>query len=71
MPEKDDLKTNIDSNYRLVILAAKRAKQLQKGARPRIQHKFSKPTRIALEEVMRGLVPYEQLPTKSNNGLSK
>ena len=50
----------IDSKYRLIILAAKRSKQLQRGARPRIdidpvKHK---PTRIALEEVMRGKVNF-------------
>ncbi|MGH9907181.1 MAG: DNA-directed RNA polymerase subunit omega, partial [Pyrinomonadaceae bacterium] len=27
----------IDSKYRLIILAAKRSKQLQRGARPRIE----------------------------------
>lgn len=51
----------IDSKYRLIILAAKRSKQLQRGARPRIdidalKHKN---TRIALEEVMRGRVNFE------------
>ncbi len=50
----------IDSKYRLIILAAKRSKQLQRGARPRIdidplKHK---PTRVALEEVMRGKVNF-------------
>lgn len=50
----------IDSKYRLIILAAKRSKQLQRGARPRIdidalKHKN---TRIALEEVMRGHVNF-------------
>jgi DNA-directed RNA polymerase subunit omega len=50
----------IDSKYRLIILAAKRSKQLQRGARPRIdidalKHKN---TRIALEEVMRGRVNF-------------
>lgn len=50
----------IDSKYRLIILAAKRSKQLQRGARPRIEidpvkHKT---TRIALEEVMRGKVNF-------------
>ena len=50
----------IDSKYRLIILAAKRSKQLQRGARPRIdidavKHKN---TRIALEEVMRGRVDF-------------
>jgi len=48
----------IDSKYRLIILAAKRSKQLQRGARPRIdidptKHKV---TRIALEEVVQGKV---------------
>ena len=50
----------IDSKYRLIILAAKRSKQLQRGARPRIDIDSTKhkPTRIALEEVIRGTVPF-------------
>lgn len=52
----------IDSKYRLIILAAKRSKQLQRGARPRIEidalkHKF---TRIALEEVIQGTVRFHR-----------
>ncbi|HKP86310.1 MAG TPA: DNA-directed RNA polymerase subunit omega [Blastocatellia bacterium] len=53
--------TDIDSKYRLVLLAAKRSKQLQKGAKPRIQSMAKKPTRIALEEVNRGLIQYQQV----------
>ena len=51
----------VDSKYRLIILAAKRSKQLQRGAQPRIEidPQKHKPTRIALEEVMRGRVHYE------------
>jgi len=50
----------IDSKYRLIILAAKRSKQLQKGARPRIEIDPTKhkPTRIALEEVVQGKVRF-------------
>ena len=50
----------VDSKYRLIILAAKRSKQLQRGARPRIEidPMKHKPTRIALEEVMRGKVNF-------------
>ena len=50
----------IDSKYRLIILAAKRSKQLQRGARPRIEIDPAKhkPTRIALEEVIQGTVPF-------------
>lgn len=60
MTAEDAETQEIDSKYRLIILAAKRSKQLQRGARPRIdidalKHKN---TRIALEEVMRGRVNF-------------
>jgi DNA-directed RNA polymerase subunit omega len=50
----------VDSKYRLIILAAKRSKQLQRGAQPRIDIDSAKhkPTRIALEEVIRGRVRF-------------
>ena len=50
----------VDSKYRLIILAAKRSKQLQRGAQPRIEidPQKHKPTRIALEEVIRGRVQF-------------
>ena len=50
----------VDSKYRLIILAAKRSKQLQRGANPRIDidPQKHKPTRIALEEVIRGRVHF-------------
>lgn len=69
MPTTSDLENaldeihapEIDSKYRLIILAAKRSKQLQRGARPRIEIDpvKHKPTRIALEEVMRGKVNFK------------
>jgi len=50
----------IDSKYRLIILAAQRSKQLQRGARPRIEIDPTKhkPTRIALEEIVQGKVVF-------------
>ena len=50
----------MDSKYRMIIVAAKRSKQLQRGARPRIdidptKHKV---TRIALEEVVSGKIKF-------------
>jgi DNA-directed RNA polymerase subunit omega len=50
----------IDSKYRLIILAAQRSKQLQRGARPRIEIDPTKhkPTRIALEEIIQGTVQF-------------
>ena len=53
--------SEVDSKYRLIILAAKRSKQLQRGAQPRIEidPQKHKPTRIALEEVIRGRVHFD------------
>ena len=60
----------IDSKYRLIILAAKRSKQLQRGARPRIEIDPAKhkPTRIALEEVVQGRVQFHMKP--DGNGVA-
>jgi len=50
----------VDSRFRLVLVAAQRSKQLQRGARPRIaaDQKRRRSTSIALEEVKQGLVPF-------------
>lgn len=50
----------IDSKFRLIILAAERSKQLQRGAQPRldIDAQKHKSTRIALEEMMHGRVNF-------------
>lgn len=63
MPEQDteDWTTVIDSKYRLVLLAAKRCKQLQRGAKPRVHNPTMKNTQVALEEVRRGLVQYQPI----------
>ena len=49
------------STYRFVVVAAKRARQLQGGARPVLPPSSKKPTVIAMEEVRRGLVKYKLL----------
>jgi DNA-directed RNA polymerase subunit omega len=46
------------STYRFIIVAAKRARQLQGGARPVLPTSSKKSTIIAMEEVRRGLVKY-------------
>src|SRR5829696_6744580 len=53
----------LDSKYRLILVAAQRSKQLQRGARPRVEMDAQrhKPTRIALEEVNRGMVNFSIL----------
>ncbi|MCU1330577.1 MAG: DNA-directed polymerase, omega subunit [Bryobacterales bacterium] len=47
------------STYRFIIVAAKRARQLQSGHRPVLPTSSRKPTVIAMEEARRGLVKYE------------
>ena len=49
------------STYRFIVIAAKRARQLQGGARPVLPTSSKKPTVIAMEEVRRGLVKYKLL----------
>jgi DNA-directed RNA polymerase subunit omega len=52
------------SAYRFIIVAAKRARQLQSGARSVLPATSKKPTVVAMEEVRRGLVPYEDSAIK-------
>ena len=47
------------SAYRFIIVAAKRARQLQSGSRPFLPTTSKKPTVTAMEEVRRGLVKYD------------
>ena len=49
---------DFDSRYRIVLIAAQRAKQLVRGAEAKGASKFSKDTSVALEEVLSGEVPY-------------
>jgi DNA-directed RNA polymerase subunit omega len=48
-----------DSNYRYVLVAARRARQLQNGARPVVDAHSHKPCRIAEEELQAGKVKWE------------
>lgn len=49
----------IDSKFTFVLAAAKRARQLQGGAKPLLHTQARKPTHIAMEEVVAGLVPFD------------
>jgi DNA-directed RNA polymerase subunit omega len=46
---------------RFIIVAAKRARQLQCGARSFLPTTSRKPTVMAMEEVRRGLIQYEDI----------
>lgn len=51
----------IDSRYRLIVVAALRSKQLQRGSSPRVEAdaRRHRNTSIAIEEVKRGLIAYK------------
>ena len=53
----------IDSKYRMIILAAQRSKQLQRGAlsRTSVDVRSHKPTRVALKELEDKVVKYRIL----------
>ena len=53
----------IDSKYRMILLAAQRSKQLQRGATPRVTADTRKtnPTRIAMEEFKQKKVHFKIL----------
>jgi DNA-directed RNA polymerase omega subunit len=64
----------MDNKYFKVLVAAQRAKQIQKGARPLVQMPGSRATRIALEEVEQGLIRFEliqnDLSRKREHGIA-
>jgi DNA-directed RNA polymerase subunit omega len=62
------LPSNIDSKFRYILIAAKRARQIQAGARPLVQTPSKKATKIAQQEVSTGLIPYEMVEIKSEEG---
>jgi DNA-directed RNA polymerase subunit omega len=47
-----------DSNYRYILVAARRARQLQSGAKPLVDVSSRKPCRIAREEIKAGKIQW-------------
>jgi len=62
-PSIDILVTKVDSKYTLVVLAAKRARELMDGSAPLVDCKSHKQVTIALEEIAQDKLTYER--TKS------
>ncbi|HVC46639.1 MAG TPA: DNA-directed RNA polymerase subunit omega [Terracidiphilus sp.] len=52
------IETQFDSNYRKVLVAARRARQLQGGSAALISSHSTKPCRIAQDEVDAGMIAY-------------
>jgi DNA-directed RNA polymerase omega subunit len=55
-----------DNRFLKVLITAQRAKQIRKGARPLVENSNTRATRLALEEVDRGLISFEFMPEVSD-----
>ena len=55
----EDCLTNVDNRFDLVLLAAKRARQIALGSRPLLEEENDKPTVLALREIANGLMSIE------------
>jgi DNA-directed RNA polymerase subunit omega len=70
------IETKFDSNYRKVMVAARRARQIQSGASPLIPTKSNKPCRQAVDEIKAGMIAYvhtgppPEKPTTEDPGIS-
>jgi DNA-directed RNA polymerase subunit omega len=53
------LPREVDSKFRFITVAAQRAKQVQNGAKPRVDAKSRKATRVAIEEVLANAISWE------------
>ncbi len=53
-----NLVDGFDSTYRYILVAARRARQLQSGARPLVDTHSRKPCRVAQDEIRAGKVKW-------------
>ena len=53
------LPKDVDSKFRLITVAAQRSKQIQNGAKARVETRSRKSTRVAIQEVLAGAVSWE------------
>jgi DNA-directed RNA polymerase subunit omega len=58
-PPLEALLDRVENKYALVIVAAKRARQLKEGALPLVDVDSSNPVTVALEEIAAGKIRYE------------
>jgi len=54
----------IDSKFRFVIIASKRAKQLLNGAKPKVKSKSRNLIRIAQKEIEQGVIGFDIVKSK-------
>lgn len=58
-PSLDQLMEKVDAKYSLVIIAARRAREIQAGTPKMVESVSNKPVTVALEELDAGKLYYE------------
>ena len=76
MSQNLPIETKFDSNYRKVMVAARRARQIQSGAAPLMKATSTKACRMAQDEIRAGMIAYvhtgppPEKPIKEDNGIT-
>ena len=63
------IETQFDSNYRKVLVAARRARQLQNGSHALVSSSSNKVCRIAQDEINAGKIAYVKTTTEIHKPL--
>jgi len=64
----EDCLENMENRFELVLVAARRARQLQTGGKePRVAWENDKPTVVALREIADGLVDRDTMDSEADN----
>lgn len=63
--------SGFDSNYRFILVAAKRARQLQSGAKPQVDSASRKACRVAQDEILAGKIKWNIPEMKSAAELAR
>lgn len=58
----EDCLKNVKNRFELVIIAARRARQLMRGKEPLVDWDNDKPTVVALREIAAGYTSFEDVP---------
>lgn len=66
----EDCLENVENRFKLVLLAAKRARQLAKGHEPLIAWENDKPTVVALREIAANKLDHDAVQQSRSTGRS-
>lgn len=62
----EDCLKNVKNRFELVVLAAKRARQLMRGKDPKVEWDNDKPTVVALREIAAGYTDFDKIEPRED-----